>query len=65
MEKPLTIKINEFRNKLCKTINEAELPAYILINELSNFIQEVKRQDDIQVTQYNESLKGSEEECEK
>ena len=65
MEKPLTIKINEFKNKLCQVINEAELPAYVLINELSNFIQEIKRQDDMQVIQYNESLKGSEEECEK
>ena len=65
MEKPFTIKINEFKQKLCEVINEANLPAYVLLNELNNMQLAIKQKDMQEINEYNESLKGSEEKCKK
>ena len=67
MEKPLTIRINEFKNKICEVVNESKLPAYILLNEFHNYAEEIKMQDNILIEEYYRSLesKGSEEKCKK
>ena len=65
MEKPFTIKINEFKQKLCEVINEANLSAYVLLNELNNMQLAIKQKDMQEINEYNESLKGSEEKCKK
>lgn len=67
MEKPLTIKINDFREQLCKIINESKLHPYILLNELNAFAIEIQKKDHVEVEEYLKSLqsKGSEEKCKK
>ena len=65
MNKPLTLKAQDFRTSLYNLINEANLPAYVLITELSHIAEEIKIQDDKEINEYNESLKGSEKECKK
>lgn len=42
MEKPLTIKRAEFTQKLAQTINEAELPAFIVADCLQAVLIEIQ-----------------------
>ena len=66
MNKPLTLKAQDFRTSLCNIINEANLPAYVLLTELSHIAEEIKIKDDEEIKEYDNSLKkGSEEECKK
>lgn len=65
MEKPINIKINEFRENLCKIINESDLSSYVLINELEAAIYSLVTKEKQLEQQYNEALKGSEEKCKK
>ena len=65
IEKPLTLRIGEFKQELCDLINKYELPAYVLLNEFNEISFSIKERDLQLVNEYNESLKGSEEECKK
>lgn len=60
MEKPLNLKIEEFRNQIANTINEANLPAYILKPIVKDFytqLQNLEQQELIQAQrQYEKSL---------
>lgn len=60
MEKPLNLKIEEFRNQIVNTINEANLPAYILKPIVKDFytqLQNLEQQELIQAQrQYEKSL---------
>ena len=71
MEKPITIRIGEFKNKLCELINEYKLPAYVLINEFNEISFKIKEIDLEECNKYNEYMEkeskkeGSEQECKK
>lgn len=60
MEKPLNLKIEEIRNQIANTINEANLPAYILKPIIKDFytqLQNLEQQELIQAQrQYKKSL---------
>lgn len=65
MEKPIYVKVNEFREKLCDIINTSGLSSYIIINELSATVQSLIIKEQALEEEYNKSLKGSEEKCKK
>lgn len=65
MEKPINIKVNEFRKKLCEIINKSDLSSYILVNELEATVYSILGKEQQLEQKYNESLKGSEQECKK
>lgn len=48
MEKPITIQINEFENKLTELINGSELPPFVLKPILKDFLNEIIRLDTLQ-----------------
>ena len=54
MEKPFTIVIEEFREKIYKLIKESNFPAYVLINEFNDIIYKLREQDLQIVNQYKE-----------
>lgn len=60
MEKPLNLRIEEVRNQIANTINEANLPAYILKPIVKDFytqLQNLEQQELIQAQrQYEKSL---------
>ncbi len=56
MEKPFTIKIKEFSEKLIKEINSSKLPVYVLKNEIEKIYAELNRIDEEEIIKYNESL---------
>lgn len=61
MEKPLNLRIEEIKNQIANTINEANLPAYILKPIVKDFytqLQNLEQQELIQAQkQYEKSLK--------
>lgn len=60
MEKPLNLRIEEIRKQIANTINEANLPAYILKPIVKDFytqLQNLEQQELIQAQrQYEKSL---------
>lgn len=56
MEKPFTIKINEFSENLIKLVNSSKLPVYVLKNEIEKVYAELNRIDEEEIIKYNESL---------
>ena len=56
MEKPFTIKINEFSENLIKLVNSSKLPAYVLKNEIEKVYAELNRVDEEEMIKYNKSL---------
>lgn len=56
MEKPFTIKIKEFSEKLIELVNSSKLPAYALKNEIEKVYAELNRIDEEEINKYNESL---------
>lgn len=56
MEKPFTIRIKEFSEKLIEEINSSKLPVYVLKNEIEKIYAELNRIDDEEINKYNESL---------
>lgn len=56
MEKPFTIKINEFSENLIKLVNSSKLPVYALKNEIEKVYAELNRIDEEEIIKYNESL---------
>ena len=60
MEKPLNLRIEEVKNQIANTINEANLPAYILKPIIKDFymqLQNLEQQELIQAQrQYEKSL---------
>lgn len=56
MEKPFTIKIKEFSEKLIEEINSSKLPAYVLKSEIEKIYAELNRIDEEEINKYNESL---------
>ena len=56
MEKPFTIKIKEFSEKLIEEINSSELPVYVLKTEIEKIYAELNRIDEEEINKYNESL---------
>mgnify|MGYP004510555669 FL=1 len=56
MEKPFTIKIKEFSEKLIELVNSSKLPVYALKNEIEKVYAELNRIDEEEINKYNESL---------
>lgn len=56
MEKPFTLKINEFSESLIKLVNSSKLPAYALKNEIEKVYAELNRIDEEEIIKYNENL---------
>lgn len=56
MEKPFTIKIKEFSEKLIELVNSSKLPVYVLKSEIEKVYAELNRIDDEEINKYNESL---------
>lgn len=56
MEKPLTIRIKEFSEKLIEEINSSKLPVYVLKAEIEKIYAELNRIDEEEINKYNESL---------
>ena len=56
MEKPFTIKINEFSENLIKLVNSSNLPVYVLKNEIEKVYAELNRIDEEEIFKYNENL---------
>lgn len=56
MEKPFTIKIKEFSEKLIELVNSSKLPVYVLKSEIEKVYAELNRIDDEEISKYNESL---------
>ena len=56
MEKPFTIRIKEFSEKLIEEINSSNLPVYVLKNEIEKIYAELNRIDEEEIKKYNESL---------
>lgn len=56
MEKPFTIKIKEFSEKLIELVNSSKLPVYVLKSEIEKVYAELNRIDEEEINKYNESL---------
>lgn len=56
MEKPFTIRIKEFSEKLIEEINSSNLPVYVLKNEIEKIYAELNRIDEEEIKKYNEIL---------
>lgn len=56
MEKPFTIRIKEFSEKLIELVNSSKLPVYVLKSEIEKVYAELNRIDDEEISKYNESL---------
>lgn len=56
MEKPFTLKINEFSESLIKLVNSSNLPVYVLKNEIEKVYAELNRIDEEEIFKYNENL---------
>lgn len=56
MEKPFTIRIKEFSEKLIEEINSSNLPVYVLKTEIEKIYAELNRIDEEEINKYNESL---------
>ena len=56
MEKPFTIRIKEFSEKLIEEINSSKLPVYVLKSEIEKVYAELNRIDEEDIYKYNESL---------
>lgn len=64
MDKPITIVIEETKNKLAEVINTCGLPPFIIEPILSEFLKEtqfaVRKQYELDKAQYEQSLKETE-----
>lgn len=56
MEKPFTIRIKEFSEKLIEEINSSKLPVYVLKTEIEKIYAELNRIGEEEINKYNESL---------
>ena len=56
MEKPFTIRIKEFSEKLIEDINSSKLPVYVLKTEIEKIYAELNRIDEEEIIKYNENL---------
>lgn len=56
MEKPFTIRIKEFSEKLIEEINSSKLPVYVWKTEIEKIYAELNRIDEEEINKYNESL---------
>lgn len=56
MEKPFTIRIKEFSEKLIEEINSSKLPVYVLKTEIEKIYAELNRIDEEEINKYNENL---------
>lgn len=52
MEKPLTLIIQEFEQKLVDNINESKLPHYVIMKVLENIHKQVQENDTEIIKQY-------------
>lgn len=61
MEKPFTLRINDFINDITEVINNAEFPAYVVKNILEMIYKNVCEIDEQEINAYNEKIKESKE----
>lgn len=52
MEKPFTLKVDEFTEKLVNVINESEMPAFVVLNVLQTVCIQIKQSDELLVSKY-------------
>jgi len=55
MEKPFSLKIQDFNDKLVELVNTSELPAYVLKIELEKIYQQIDRLEKEEIEKYKES----------
>lgn len=55
--KPFTIIVQETEEQLIKTINNSNLPAYVLKNILKELYQQVEQLEINEIEKYNQSKK--------
>ena len=56
--KPFTLVVNEFEDKLVKVINESGLPAFIMKQSLSKIYDQLTMIENKEIAEYEEKMKG-------
>lgn len=56
MEKPISVRVQEFEVKMVELINESHLSSYILKVELEKLYNVINQQELQEIQQYNETL---------
>lgn len=66
MNKPFTIQVQETEQKIVESLNNSQLPVYVLKNILINMINQLEKIDKEEIDKYKEEMeKESEKKCKK
>lgn len=57
LEKPFSLRIKDFSEKIINLINSSSLPVYVIKNELEKVYTELNRLDEEEINKYFENLK--------
>jgi len=57
LEKPFSLRIKEFSEKIINLINSSSLPVYVIKNELEKVYTELNRLDEEEINKYFENSK--------
>ena len=61
MNKPFTLQVQETEDQLVKTLNNSNLPAYVLKNILKELYQQIEQLELNEIEEYNKSQKKKKE----
>lgn len=61
MNKPFTLQVQETEEQLVKTLNNSNLPAYVLKNILKELYQQIEQLELNEIEEYNKSQKKKKE----
>jgi len=59
MNKPFTLVVKEVEEKIVETINNSNLPAYVLKKILQDLFQQLEIAEHNEIEKYNEELKNN------
>jgi hypothetical protein len=59
MNKPFTLIVKETEEKIVETINNSNLPAYVLKKILQDLFQQLEIAEQNEIEKYNEELKNN------
>ncbi len=57
LEKPFSLRIKDFSEKIINLINSSSLPVYVIKNELEKVYTELNRLDEKEINKYFENSK--------
>ena len=57
LEKPFSLRIKDFSEKIINLINSSSLPVYVIKNELEKVYTELNRLDEEEINKYFENSK--------